>query len=560
MLVLLIALFCIYYGFLFSQIPKLFPHCLSWLWRPYPLVIQGEKARDRLDDMRIYLFFVTPYRRGLSENPSTGYGQCYAPSFNNGNLVGITEALPYVKAMGYNMIWITPVMDSNAGQPNASGTVDLKLDSTGYFYQNPWQIDPLFGTLREYQTLVSHAHSLGLYVLFDIALGHSKQNLPPSPSGLTVPNILDFTVPSTVAYFTELLVFWIQMTEIDGFRFDQIYQVPLEALHYIIDTVQATFQYRKARGFEWGIKGFLVGEVLCTGNLTYSNGLGSCTTDSGVSLANLEKNILYMLQSVPVVFNFPLFFLVRQCLSFVDFQNQPLPFTKETSEIIVQGFSWSEAHQIPSSRLCLLFNNHDMPRFGNLLLRSGIVKNTSDPDYWKRHKLFFSFLASYSGPIQSFYLDEVAELTPGFVQALTLDQRCLDLNLCDDESGRVSGRIDGYTDSEKNLQQFIRSLWHLRQQYTQLSNGKQSILQANQVWISQKSDPNSSSGSNILFVMNISQEAQWIYSQRWGNKPLHFLLGTEHFNMIRRQYLTYFSSPFKLLISPLSASFFLFAS
>lgn len=516
-----------------------------------------EKTLIQINDLRIYLIYLTPYMRSFSENPSTGYGTCYAPSFNNGNLAGIQDSLSYIKAMGYNAIWITPVMDSDAGTPNSNDEINLKLDATGYFFRDCWQIDPLFGSLKEYQTLVGKAHELEMYVIWDIALGHNKGNLPPSPRGLTVPNQLDFTVPSTVDYFTELLVYWIQLTEIDGFRFDVAYQIPLSAWNQILDALNSVFSLRRYSGYQFGILGFVVGEVLCTGYLTFSNGLGSCDASSTVSLDLLENNIIYMLQSLPIVFNFPLFFRVRQCLAHIDFQNQPVE-TAPTAKLIAEGYAWSEQNKISTSRLCMLFNNHDNPRFGNLLIRSGLVKGLQDPDYWKRHKLFFAFLASYSGPIHNFYLDEVGTFTPGFANMLTTDQRCLELNLCDDESGRVNGRTEGFTYSERDLQSYVLSLWMLRDQYSILSSGNQTILQATEVFVALKSSTTETTSTDllpgsILFLMNISRYPQPINPTLWNYKSYEIIHSSDSNSFLTNSWI----SRSTVTLAPLSAVFLL---
>lgn len=88
--------------------------------------------------------------------------------FQGGNLEGIRQRLPYIKALGFDAIWITP--------PIYNQWVNSKMATRGYHGYWAWdftEVDPHFGTLKDYQTLVEAAHALDIRVIQDIVPGHT---------------------------------------------------------------------------------------------------------------------------------------------------------------------------------------------------------------------------------------------------------------------------------------------------------------------------------------------------------------------------------------------------
>src|SRR6185436_1331456 len=78
-----------------------------------------------------------------------------------GDLRGITARLPYVRDLGVDAVWLSPFYPS----PQA----DAGYDVTDYR-----DVDPLFGTLADADTLLATAHDLGLKVLVDLVPNHSS--------------------------------------------------------------------------------------------------------------------------------------------------------------------------------------------------------------------------------------------------------------------------------------------------------------------------------------------------------------------------------------------------
>lgn len=78
-----------------------------------------------------------------------------------GDLVGITEKLPYIAGLGVDAIWISPFLKS-------------PQEDFGYDVSDYRAIDPMFGTEEDFKTLVDTAHKLGLKVLMDMVLSHTS--------------------------------------------------------------------------------------------------------------------------------------------------------------------------------------------------------------------------------------------------------------------------------------------------------------------------------------------------------------------------------------------------
>ena len=86
--------------------------------------------------------------------------------FNGGDFAGIASKLSYIKNLGPTAIWITPPIKNQVTEGNYHGY-------HGYWASDFTETDSHFGTLAEYQDLVSTAHDDGLYVIQDIVVNHT---------------------------------------------------------------------------------------------------------------------------------------------------------------------------------------------------------------------------------------------------------------------------------------------------------------------------------------------------------------------------------------------------
>ncbi|MBV2361057.1 DUF3459 domain-containing protein [Thalassococcus sp. CAU 1522] len=97
--------------------------------------------------------------------------QIYPRSFQDsngdgiGDLKGITQRLPYVASLGVDAIWISPFFTS-------------PMEDFGYDVSDYCDVDPMFGTLSDFDVLLDTAHKLGLKVMIDLVLSHTSDKHP----------------------------------------------------------------------------------------------------------------------------------------------------------------------------------------------------------------------------------------------------------------------------------------------------------------------------------------------------------------------------------------------
>jgi oligo-1,6-glucosidase len=93
--------------------------------------------------------------------------QIYPRSFNDsngdgvGDLNGITEKLPYLRELGIDVIWLSPVYKS----PN---------DDNGYDISDYRNIMDEFGTMADFDRMLEEAHKNGIKIMMDLVVNHSS--------------------------------------------------------------------------------------------------------------------------------------------------------------------------------------------------------------------------------------------------------------------------------------------------------------------------------------------------------------------------------------------------
>jgi alpha-glucosidase len=190
--------------------------------------------------------------------------QVYPRSFADGNgdgsgdLVGMCERLDHIAALGVDAIWISPFYRS-------------PMADNGYDVSDPCDVDPLFGTLADFDKLLHAAHQRGIKITIDVVPNHFSDqhawfqaalaagpgaperarfvfrpgrgedgSLPPNnwpsqfggPAWTRVPDgewylhlfapeqpDLDWTNPEVPAEFERIFRFWLDRG-VDGFRID----------------------------------------------------------------------------------------------------------------------------------------------------------------------------------------------------------------------------------------------------------------------------------------------------------------------------------------------------
>lgn len=79
--------------------------------------------------------------------------------FYGGSLAGITEKLPYLKALGISIIYLNPIFDAYSNH---------KYDTADYK-----SVDPMFGTEEDFSALCKKAESMGIRIILDGVFSHT---------------------------------------------------------------------------------------------------------------------------------------------------------------------------------------------------------------------------------------------------------------------------------------------------------------------------------------------------------------------------------------------------
>jgi len=443
---------------------------------------QGEAAVSKTCGLITYQIMVESFVDG---DTNIGYGTGYGTSHHEGDLQGVIDSLDYIKSLGVNAIWLTPIFQSTA-KAGQTEWVD-RLDATGYFASNYFEIDANFGDMDKARELVDTAHAKGLYVFFDGVFGHHKGNVAPSPNGLTPTNGtvqgdgFQASYPADLAFYKEVATYWINELKIDGWRLDQAYQVPVAqwaALRETVETASAAVTYTNSEGETVNPLGYMVAEIWSNQNEIAAQGYGS----SGQP-------------ALPSAFDFPMRYSAVQTFAAAESGTGD-----RAASTLNSGFMSHLAypdHAMPN----LMLGNHDLVRFGDLLQR-GDISEPTESEYWSRHKGAFSFMAAYSGPITFYYGEEIGDELVNFADRL---EPCAgDTGLCDDHVARSSAKIEGVTVDALNsnqtaLKSYLASLMVARNANPALYNGARThIYSDTDVYIDRKD----TTDNHILYLLN----------------------------------------------------------
>lgn len=157
---------------------------------------------------------------------------------SEGTFEAFMKDLPRIKSLGIDIIWIMPV--NPIGEKNRKG----KLGSY-YSIKDYKKINPEYGTIEDFKSLVKETHKLGMKIIIDwvpnhtswdnvLVTSHPEYYLKDSTGKFVSPFDwsdvirLDYSKPETRRYMTETMKWWLKETDIDGFRCDVANMVPVD--------------------------------------------------------------------------------------------------------------------------------------------------------------------------------------------------------------------------------------------------------------------------------------------------------------------------------------------
>jgi len=164
----------------------------------------------------------------------------------DGTIEAITEEIPFLKEMGFRILYLCPVFEEDDSLENRS---PRQLASNTNNPKNPYRmndyfcIDEEYGTMNDLKAFVNKAHEAGMRVLLDLVYAHIGNNAQiiqrhpefvlQNPDGSFVctrwnfPK-LDFDSEGLREYLYCNMVYYIGVIDVDGFRCDVGDHVPID--------------------------------------------------------------------------------------------------------------------------------------------------------------------------------------------------------------------------------------------------------------------------------------------------------------------------------------------
>lgn len=312
-----------------------------------------------------------------------------------GDLKGIEQKLDYIVDLGFTGIWLSPI--------NPSPTYH-KYDVTDYF-----NIDPEFGTLEDFKSLVKAAHDKGVSVMMDLVINHSSNMHPWFKASQTAYKNKDtknkyydyykFTSADGKNYQTfggyshmpafnldsegvrgeieKICKFWLQDYGVDAFRLDAAY-------HYYGNAGNNVkfMQWLMTTAKKYNENVYMVGEVWQHDTTVYAH---------------------YAEDSVQSFFNFEMSGTNGYNKLFLILNNGVINKASELKSVIT-----AKEKGTAKGIDALFASNHDTSRVSNIPLsyysgREGEVT----ADAYAKHKMGIALLYTQSGNVFNYYGNEI---------------------------------------------------------------------------------------------------------------------------------------------------------
>ncbi len=231
-----------------------------------------------------------------------------------GTIEAFRPHLPRLKELGVDVLWFMPIYPIS--EVNRKGTL-----GSYYAIRDYKAVNPEFGTMEEFKSLVKEAHEMGFKVLLDWVANHSggdnvwleqhpdwyvrdENGDPMIPYDWSDTYKLDYNNPELRAGMIDALSFWVSECDIDGYRCDVAYEVPTdfwEDAREALDAIKPVFMLAEAEtadllekafdmNYNWRLKDLMnqivQGEKASQG-ATYQNEAGEMTQKRAIDLDDM---------------------------------------------------------------------------------------------------------------------------------------------------------------------------------------------------------------------------------------------------------------------------------
>ena len=205
------------------------------IYKPVSLV-----PRDRVPEMYKTKYSEVPARHSEDWVRDAVIYEVYLRSFSReGTFRGLERRLPELKDLGVTVLWLMPIHPT--GELNRKG----KLGSP-YSVQDYYAVNPEFGTLDDFKSLVQTTHALGMKIIIDLVANHTSWDsrlimehpdwfTKNAEGAIVSPNAdwtdvadLNYNQHELRKYMIEMMKYWVRDVGIDGYRCDVAELVPTD--------------------------------------------------------------------------------------------------------------------------------------------------------------------------------------------------------------------------------------------------------------------------------------------------------------------------------------------
>lgn len=212
--------------------------------------VSAKTERKTLNDEVIYSLLIDRFFDGNLEN-NRNIDANNPNTFNGGDFAGVIKKLDYLKDMGFTTIILSPIFANEKDSYTGLKVID--------FYQT----DPHYGSISDFKNLIKEAHKRNMKVMIDFVTNNVGPNHPwvheankkdwfhkkHTAASSTQTELetawidglpdLNQENPEVKKYLLDVAKWWIEKTNIDGYRLEQMQYVGLDFWKDFVKTVHS---------------------------------------------------------------------------------------------------------------------------------------------------------------------------------------------------------------------------------------------------------------------------------------------------------------------------------
>ena len=141
------------------------------------------------DEAIIYFLLTDRFNNGDTSNDDPNgemYDKTHFETYHGGDFQGLIDKLDYLKELGVNTIWISPIVDNI--NFNMRYGKDAQYGYHGYWAKDFTQIDEHLGDLELFKKLIDEIHDRGMKLMVDVVINHTGYGMKQTDDENGIPN------------------------------------------------------------------------------------------------------------------------------------------------------------------------------------------------------------------------------------------------------------------------------------------------------------------------------------------------------------------------------------